>query len=144
MKYVITAEGTDTATRSDKTAAIAFADAAAKETKIETTVTTEKGTIVHVARVRKAQKSTARFTRVDSHDLALAEGVSIPAGWDVAYARVRTNVALLRRVSDDTVAYVVFDATTGAVVDAEDTRDAGRIMREMRIAARKSDLELVV
>lgn len=141
MRYTIKdSEGTALDSRSAKPAAIALADALAKEHKATLTVTTDAGTVVHTAKARKAQVSTPRLSRVDSRELELGEGVALPEGWDVAYARPRASLVTLRQVTDEGAEYLVFDVTTGASADAENTRDAGRIMREVK----KGDLELAL
>lgn len=138
MKYVLTGEGFE-ATRSAKPAAIALADATAKSLKTPITVTTESGTEVHVAKVRKTQVRTPRNTRIDPHTIELGEGVKLPKGWDVAYVRPRVGLALLRKLVEGEPTYQVFDIASGASADAASTREASQIMKGVR----KGELELV-
>lgn len=127
------------ATRSARPAAIALADATAKELKVELTVTTAKGAVVHTAKVRKTQVRTPRNTRIDPHTIELGEGVKLPKGWDVAYVRARTGLALLRKLVEGEPTYLVFDIASGKQATAESTRDASNIMKGVR----KGELELV-
>lgn len=141
MKYIITGDGV-AETRSDKTAAIKLADAKRAEARVTVTVTTEKGAEVYVTKVRKAQKRTAPYTRVDARDYTtkLAAGVHLPRNFEVAYLRPRSSLALLRKVTADSVDYLVFDLGTGESQLAETTREGGKIMT----AVHKGELELVV
>lgn len=143
MSYTITGEGFEAQTKSDKSKAITLATELAKEHKTTVEVATKTGTVVHVAKARKAQKSTPRFTRVDTHELIMGEGVKLPKGFDVAYARVRANHILLRKLVSTPegviVDYRVFDCNTGNSVDVDSTRAAGAMFRMIR----KGELELV-
>lgn len=144
MKYSITGAGFDAETRSEKASAITRATALAKEHKATVEVATEAGTVVHTAKARKAQKSTPRFTRLDVREIVLGDGIKLPKGWDVAYARPRTSLVLLRKVTQGAdgfdVDYKVFDATNGGNVVVGTTREAGSIFSQIR----KGELELVV
>lgn len=141
MKYTITADGLDTLTRSDKGAAVALADDLRKEHKTEVHVSTEKGKEVYVTKPRKAQTRTQAFTRVDSREYKdkLGEGVHLPRNYEVAYLRPRSSYALLRKVTQDSVSYLVFNLATGESESVDNTREGGARMRELR----KAELELV-
>ena len=141
-KYIVSGEGFETVTRSEKPKAIELADKLRAEHKTTVTVTTDKGREVYVTKQRKAQKRTAPFTRVDERDYAklLGEGVRIPRGFDVAYLRPRSTVATLRKVTEDSVDYLVFDLASGGRAAAETTREAGAIMK----AVKKGELTLAV
>lgn len=142
--YIVTGEGFLPESRSDKGKAITLATALAATHATTVEVATNKGTLVHTANAPKIHKRTPRYTRIDSHDLVLAEGVVVPSGYDLAYVRPRVGLALLRRVTKGvdgfTVDYAVFDQATGARVVVGTTREAGSIFAQVR----RGELELAV
>lgn len=144
-QYTIAPESGDAfapVTKGKKAAAIELASSLAKEHKGVVLVTTGTGTLVFTAKARKAQKKTPRYTRIDSHELDLAEGVKLPKGFDLAYVRPRVGLALLRKVTKGadgfTVDYAVFNQANGAKIVVNTTREAGQVFAQVR----KGDLEL--
>lgn len=57
-------------------------------------------------------------------------GVALPEGYTPAYFRRRKKLALLR--ADDRTHYVIFDIATGASMRVDDTKQACRLMSQIR------------
>lgn len=140
MRYDVKGSGINES-RSAKPAAIALADSLAKEHKTPVTVTTDKGTEVYVAKVRKTQTRTAANSRVDAREYAhlLGDGVKLPRGFEVSYLRPRSAVATLRKTTvANGTELLVFNLADGKSTEVATTREAGQIMK-----AAKSKLALV-
>lgn len=140
MRYNITGTGINES-RSAKPAAITLADSLAKEHKTPVTVTTESGTEVYVAKVRKTQTRTAANSRVDAREFAhlLGDGVKIPRGFEVAYLRPRSVIATLRKTTvANGTELLVFNLASGKSTPVATTREAGQVMK-----AAKQELALV-
>jgi hypothetical protein len=57
-------------------------------------------------------------------------GIAVPAGYTPAYFRRRKKLAVLR--ADDRTHYLVFDVTTGDSVKVDDTKQACKLMSQIR------------
>ena len=125
----LTAEGVaQIAQKSKKATAVAAADAYAAANKVDVTVTTGAGTIVHEAKgATKKIKMSAPYTRV------------VPVSQDeingkrVAYVRKRVGFALLDAnwTGEGNGTYTIYDLErrvelTGETVEVRTTREAGR------------------
>jgi hypothetical protein len=131
-KYSINVNGAEQATRSSKPAAVALAETLKGEGNL-VEVVTGAGTVVHtIAPVTKRAKP---FTRTET-----PKGeVEIPAGFEVAYQRVRVAALVLRAVDKDhTPRYLVLQTTTGTSFEAANTTEA-RVITNAMAAHRKSE-----
>lgn len=140
MRYDIKGSGISES-RSAKPAAVALADSLAKEHKTPVTVSTENGTVVHEAKVRKTQTRTPANTRVDARELAhlFGDGVKLPRGFEIAYARPRSAVVTLRKTTQaNGTELLVFNLADGKSTEVGTTREAGQVMK-----AAKQELALV-
>lgn len=123
-KYEILAGDQLVETRSDKSAAIAIADKLRKTEKVATLVRTTAGTVVYERKLRKPQINTPKYTRLDNG----LGPVEIPAGYVVAYVRVRTGVAILRL--EGGTDYLLMNTHTGETTEVATTREGGALMRD--------------
>ena len=129
MYHIYVATQTDeVAHRSHKDAALAEAERLRKEKHVGVRVETDAG---HVIYSSGARLQTPRWSRVETHVPPLAEGVTIPAGYDVAYSRIRTHLLVLRRVGVHGD-YLVMDSMTGETRKARNTKETAAIMHQIR------------
>ena len=123
----------DFAHRANKPAAIRLADERRAETGEAVQVRTNAGTVVYeVAAVkhRVIKTRTPKYTRVETNLPELGE-VAVPDGYDVAYARTRGKLLVLRKrgVKGD---YQVLDVTTGEAHPAANTKETAALMKQIR------------
>jgi hypothetical protein len=84
----------------------------------------------------KAKPATAKvvvrvkpYTRVEKLP-ELPKGVKLPSGYEPAYFRKRKTLAVLRATNKSH--YLVFDTSTGKKIEVANTKEASRLMSEIR------------
>jgi hypothetical protein len=84
----------------------------------------------------KATPATAKtvvrvkpYTRVEKLP-ELSKGVKLPSGYEPAYFRKRKTLAVLRATNKSH--YLVFDTSTGKKIEVANTKEASRLMSEIR------------
>ena len=60
----------------------------------------------------------------------LSRGVKLPSGYTPAYFRKRKTLAVLRATNKSH--YLVFDTSTGKKIEVANTKEASRLMSEIR------------
>lgn len=128
VQTLVADEATDVTTKGAKPAAIKAAEAARTETGLAVQVVTQSGKVVFA---KGALKDRAKpYTRTDA-ELPLGEGVALPKNFEVAYKRTRIK-ALVLRGTKDKKSYLVFNAETGASLEASGTKEACSITTGLR------------
>lgn len=111
-------------TKSKKATAVAFADSYASQNKVDVTVTTGAGTIVHESKgATKKIKMSAPYTRVVAVPADVAETIN---GMRVAYLRKRVGFALLDAAKGEYTIYDVVNRRSVGEIEVATTREAGR------------------
>lgn len=133
--YIISANGAEVGTRTEKAAAIKLAEKVAQASKTAVAVTTIAGYEVFALAMPAApvlKKARAkRWTRTE----ALPDGAVIPADTTPAYVRSRIGVAVFRK--DDLTGYVVASYVTGEpVAEVGTTKEACKITDQLAIDAK--------
>lgn len=129
VQTIVADEATEVTTKGAKPAAIKAAEAARTETGLAVQVVTQSGKVVFA---KGALKDRAKpYTRTDS-ELPLGEGVKLPKNFEVAYKRTRIKALVLRGLGDNKKTYIVFNAETGASLEASGTKEACAITTGLR------------
>ena len=81
------------------------------------------------AATKKVLVQTKPYTRVESLP-ALPKGVKLPSGYEPAYFRKRKTLAVLRAANRSH--YLVFDTSTGKKIQVANTKEASKLMSELR------------
>jgi hypothetical protein len=140
--YTINMNGTAVATRSNKASAINLAnETAAENHDAVVQVVTGSGTVVHEVTPAEAVDTKSHFkpwTRVEETDKVEVE---VPAGYTVAYIRVRIG-AVVARANDKSGWIVItedetFEATNTAEA-REITNDLAAKRKEAQVAAKEA------
>lgn len=122
-EYTVSKTGHETETRASKPSAIKLANEWGPGARVRTAA----GTVVH--EVAGKRKAAAPYTRVDNRELDLGKGVRLPQNFEVAYTYPRTDLALLRKATEDGFDYIVFNLETGERTPVDTTRDARAVAK---------------
>lgn len=132
---VITDEGeAERFTRSSKSKAIAAAAKINTDERHAVRVSTSAGKVVFEAPARPKRVitiKTPKWHRIETHVPELADGVTVPEGYEIAYSRIRVKLLVLRRVGTHGD-YLVMDTQTGETMPATNTKETATIMRQIR------------
>lgn len=83
---------------------------------------------------KKVLVQTKPYTRVETLP-TLPKGVKLPSGYEPAYFRKRKTLAVLRAANRSH--YLVFDISTGMKTQVANTKEASKLMSELRRGKKK-------